>query len=194
MQVQNKMKKNKIVIGVTLILGGIWLVKKLLNNKVTVERIKLGEERECPLNIYRNEEELGKRSDEKTKWLSNCKKNNPLAGLTFGFPSNGMNESCATKYYKYMARPDSWKELDCTEEEIKEHEDWIKNGMKGFNIGQGIFGENSWTSKPFLKPSQMINMAKLTDNLIVGKDYNKFCGTKECWIFDDITQQWNKEA
>lgn len=166
------MNKTKIILGGAFILGGYWLIKNFLNKKIEVEKPKIETGFDCPLNEM-SEEELKKSNEERERFI----KNDPVFG--------------AFKYAEWKAKSTPYwnPQIDCTPEEL---EDWNKRFEKGMQklADKGKRG----LVPPMLTPfAQKLIEDKFGGGSNPNKDYNRWCGTEVCWVYDNKTAKWIKE-
>ena len=174
-------KKNYIFGGLAVLGGLIFIIsfrKKQKQNQM-VESVLPKTDFECPYNKYTDPEYIAEKENRRKEYI----KNNPLAEL-FG-------ESFADKEFKYNS-PYFDPNLDCTAEErlkFKKSFDESINRLKEVAT-KGLV-------KPLHSPQTSIMLAKKFGKAELGtaydpnKNYERSCGTEQCWVWDG--KKWIKE-
>jgi len=184
------MENKNLILGGSIIVATFVFLRIFLKkgSEVKADRIQVADEGECPLNRYQDEERVKEDREKYDAYMTQCRKNNPLAGFTFGGKSTINNLSCADRYYRYENQPTSWIDLDCSEKEKKDYKDYMDRQIAEM-VRKGYTGE----FKPFLTPSSKIAIDKINGKFDKNKNYNKSCGTEICWVFNEGVG-WTKES
>ena len=183
------MKNKKLIIGGSVIVFTLIFLKLFLKNSSSIksQRIKIGDEGECPLNRIQDEERNKEYREKYDAFITQCRKNNPLAGFTFGGKKTINNLSCAESYDRYQNQPTAWIDLDCSEKEKKAYKDYMDRQIAEM-VRKGYTGE----FRPYLSPQSTIAIDKMNGKFDNNKNYNKSCGSEVCWVYVD--NKWVRES
>lgn len=183
------MANKNLIIGGSLVVATFVFLRLFLKkgSEVKADRIQVADEGECPLNKYQDEERVKEDREKYDAFITQCRKNNPLAGFTFGGKKTINNISCAERYDRYQNQPTAWIDLDCSEKEKKAYKDYMDR-----QIAEMVRKGNTGEFRPYLSPQSMIAIDKMNGKFDKNKNYNKSCGSEVCWVYVD--NKWVRES
>jgi len=191
------MENKNLILGGSIIVATFVFLRLFLKkgSEVKTEKIQVADKGECPLNVLRDEQKSKDSMEKRQAFISQCKKNNPFAGMSFGILSSGSNKksihnvSCYEKYNRYGDHPfqGNFVDLDCSEEEKQAYKDYQDEQIAKL-VEKGYTGE----FQPFLTPSSLIALDKINGKYDRNKNYYKSCGSQICWLYVD--KKWVRES
>lgn len=191
------MENKNLILGGGIIVATFVFLRLFLKkgSKVKADRIQVADKGECPLNRIQDEEKAKEDREKYDAFMTQCRKNNPFAGMSFGILNSGNNSksihnvSCAERYNRYgdHAFQGNYIDLDCSEEEKQAYKDYQDEQIAKL-VAKGYTGE----FRPFLSPQSMIAIDKINGKFDKNKNYNKSCGSEVCWVYVD--NKWVRES